>query len=283
MEVPGTVSRILWHFTGGHSQDGFTGTRSDKRKSLEEAFRLVKLVLESKELKVSKISEVYWMLNPGGLTYKEYHSKYLGYEISEDSYQEFPVCCLSDIPVQHLKYQASRYGECAIGFYRESAILHGFSPVFYITEDSEVLNSIMSGLSDTLNNQLEQGLDLFSYVIPDPDTMYGKDAWQEAEEEKEEIQNNIAAISEVIKQVRLSMKRFVSFIKIFGTDEFNTIYAEREWRSLNAFSFNENDIAMIIVPKKNGCYHDLVNSGLVSKETPVIPWEDLLEYEPINR
>ena len=57
------------------------------------------------------------------------------------------VCCLADIPIMHLSYHAGRYGKIAIGFHRDTAIDHGFSPVFYQLEETAVLQAIYAGFA----------------------------------------------------------------------------------------------------------------------------------------
>src|SRR5262249_47276954 len=56
------------------------------------------------------------------------------------------ICSLADIPIMHLSYHARRYGKIAIGFHREAAIRHGFTPVFYQLRHSAVLQAICDGL-----------------------------------------------------------------------------------------------------------------------------------------
>lgn len=70
-------------------------------------------------------------------------------------------------------------------------------------------------------------------------------------------------------------------------DEFDTIYCEREWRSLRTYHFQEYDdaIAMIVLPRneKRGKYfNDFVSKDAerlgLPRSIPIVPWEDLIEY-----
>ena len=52
------------------------------------------------------------------------------------------ICCLSEIPIQHLPYHAKRYGRFAIGFHRESCLQKGFRPVLYALEDDWIAENL---------------------------------------------------------------------------------------------------------------------------------------------
>ena len=48
-----------------------------------------------------------------------------------------------------------------------------------------------------------------------------------------------------------SLQYLLSYVKTFKENEFETIYAEREWRSLQNFNFEMNDIHSILFPNTN--------------------------------
>ena len=53
--VPGTTSKILWHFTGGRNLiDPKANKRSKKLKSDKDAFRILKKILKNGRPKVSQ-------------------------------------------------------------------------------------------------------------------------------------------------------------------------------------------------------------------------------------
>ena len=159
MESPGTVSRILWHFTGGPKWDREKDILVPK--TLEEAFAGLKAILESKVLKISNYTEPLIISAPGDIyinkeTGKRFHDEDEVYTVGTS-----PICCLSDIPLQHLPYHAKRYGKCAIGFYRESAIRHGFNPVLYTLRNSAMLNAVFDGFSQISYSNLQ---DRFGFI-----------------------------------------------------------------------------------------------------------------------
>ena len=140
--TPGTVSKILWHFTGGPRWDTATNCQEDAPKTAEEAYATLLKILSSSELRIGNYREVihfetmwYQTLGPGSI---QIDSTRTLPEIIESS----QVTCLADIPIIHLNYHAKRYGKVAIGFHRESIIKHGFSPVLYQLTGASVLETI---------------------------------------------------------------------------------------------------------------------------------------------
>lgn len=100
--VPGTTSKILWHFTGR------------RKKSDEKAFTILKKILEEGRLKLSQekvpfkiIKKIFW---------QRFYS-------------------VAEIPIQHLQYHSIRYGRFALGFHRDKLRGdHRFRPVHYVIE-----------------------------------------------------------------------------------------------------------------------------------------------------
>ncbi len=75
--------------------------------------------------------------------------------------------------------------------------------------------------------------------------------------------------------------------KTIEEKELETIYCEREWRPINDFKFQFNDVAMIILPKKvnddNSFYFDIfikkeIDRLSIHREIPIVAWEDLIEH-----
>ena len=73
-----------------------------------------------------------WKVNPTT-------NKIIGSNFAKTTLESVPVCCLAEIPVEHLSYHAKRYGKIGIGFHRDAAIRCGFNPVFYQLHTSDVL------------------------------------------------------------------------------------------------------------------------------------------------
>lgn len=278
MEIPGTVSRILWHFTGGPSWNAETEEISMKPKSLDEAYKNLTSILTSKELKISEYYEIHKVIGPETEYYNPTTKRFFRDKGEEHTIDSSPFCCLADIPIQHLHYHATRYGKCAIGFYRESAIRNDFNPVFYMLQNSAILNSIFDGMCYSDLSGIRNSYFFFDELIPDFDRIYDKDTYQEALDIKEDIYNEISSIDEVIEPVIRSFKNLAAFIKSFSPEAFRSIYCEREWRSLKPFKFEDKDIALVVVPRKKECYNDLIHSGILPRKIPIIPWEDLIEY-----
>ena len=128
---PGTVSKIVWHFAGGPKWDDATNSRAPKPKSDEEAYTVLAGILSERQLKVSTYPEVVKLITKLGTT-----------SVFITKRQTSQVCCVSEIPIQHLTYHAQHYGRFAIGFYRDSALEAGFRPVVYALEDDWVVHEI---------------------------------------------------------------------------------------------------------------------------------------------
>jgi hypothetical protein len=85
------------------------------------------------------------------------------------------------------------------------------------------------------------------------------------------------------KEAQNSIQDFIAFIKTFEVDQFDTIYCEREWRSVQDFKFTLDDVAMIIAPKNlsgKDYFRALVGGTRqlnIPRKIPIVPWEDLVE------
>jgi len=286
MSTPGTVSKILWHFTGGPLWDSKQQKQETTPKPANKAYEILKSIISSKELRISSYSELIKVIIPETYVYnKETRARELKYNV-EREIKSSKVCCLADIPIQHLEYHSLRYGKFAIGFHRQSAIDHKFNPVLYSLHTSQLINSIYSGFTEIdgidteyikselsnieneLNNIEDEIYDLNSdttHINIDTSITYN-------------AENEADALDNAIDYARDSIEDIVSFIKTFNDDEFSSIYSEREWRSLKQFNFSLNDIAMIVLPRDGGYFDKLISSNLVPKNIPIIPWEDLIEH-----
>ena len=75
----------------------------------------------------------------------------------------------------------------------------------------------------------------------------------------------------------------LAYVKTFHDSEFATIFAEREWRSVNPFNFQFDDVSMIVLPRNPGngdhfkrFVKEAETIGL-PKTVSVLAWDDLVE------
>jgi hypothetical protein len=297
---PGTVSKILWHFTGGPLWNKKEQRQSNENKSPSQAFKNIKSILQSKELRVGDYFET------ARFTIE---NRYIGHDNKGKPVfktQNIPinssrVCCIADVPVMHLDYLSERYGKFAIGFHRESIIKNGFNPVLYTLENSflsevvfrciDSLESIdqeiyFDQISDNFKDTLSK-LDDIEYsvkkgAITDEVKSELSDIHEELEFIKGDINGSIDHYSGLIENATNKVRTILAFIKTFNKDEFDSIYTEREWRSIKSFNFKESDIAMIVVPKKHNYLKKLCEFAEenleLPREIPIVGWEDLIEH-----
>jgi hypothetical protein len=127
-DVPGTVSQILWHFTGGPRWNEAENRQNVRRKSPASAYAALRGILRAQELRVGGYKEVVKVRLPS-VRVRDAKTKTWRVEYNvERVMKSAPVCCLADIPIVHLAYHARRYGKFAIGFHREAALRNGFNP-----------------------------------------------------------------------------------------------------------------------------------------------------------
>ncbi len=284
---PGTVSKILWHFTGGPTWNSKTKRQNVSPKPAAEAYANLKSILQSRELRLGAYKEVVKVIiakrrifDPE--TRRAEIKKNVPVEIESSS-----VCCLADIPAPHLRYHAYRYGKCAVGFHRDAVIRAGFNPVFYTLEDTPVIRSIYEGFSslefaDTSEiRSAASGIESqVSNLEADHDNLDF-----DVSNELSEIDSGADSLETAVSEAKRSLEDFVAFVKTFNRDEFSSIYCEREWRSTKAYNFELDNIAMIVLPRLLGETHyfnDFVQGFVprirLPRSVPVIPWDDLIEH-----
>lgn len=288
--IPGTVSKILWHFTGGPEWDSNLNCQKPDPKDPEKAFDNLVAILEVKELRTGKYKEfveakfdqlkVVPLKNEERLRVKiEPNSPY--------TIESCPVCCLADIPIQHLVYHSQRYGKFAIGFYRDAAIKAGFNPVLYTLSNEKILNEFATALNSTVSscNLLENFYRILDSFLNELDSIKNDQTKKIKSEYLSFLENNLDNIHFNIDDAKKNLSVFLAYIKSFKKEEFGTIYCEREWRSINSFKFDYDDVAMILLPKdeNNINYFERFYKYELKKldflrNIPIIPWEDLLEY-----
>ncbi len=277
---PGTVSKILWHFTGGPQWDSELNKQLTELKPAMNGYEAMKSILSSGELRTGNYHEIVKVIVPEKRKYN-YETK--SSEMLQNVHvtvKSNPVCCVADIPLQHLAYHAQRYGKIAIGFKRESIIKAGFNPVMYTLENSALLNSIYTGYDaidevdpsciageiESLSGEVEQKLeehnidDYVDFSSPEYEIGYAAKGHEKLTD---------------------SYSDFLSYIKTFDTTEFDSIYCEREWRSTHNFKFTFDDVAMLILPSAQEgfeFYTDFLSNFDLPREVTVARWEDLVEH-----
>lgn len=194
--VPGTTSKILWHFTGGHRLlDSKTNKRAEDLKSPPEAFDILKNILESGQLKVGQEAIPFF---------------------GNAFWQRF--CSVAEIPIQHLQYHSVRYGKFALGFHRKKLLgdYYRFRPVHYVIEPQENEGDFLRPAWDALYLLLHH-VDL----RPNPDKLSKQfDKHFELDWPSPKMASAIYTL--------------LNFVKFFSLNDFQTVYCEREWRKSEA-------------------------------------------------
>ena len=282
--TPGTVSKILWHFTGGPTWNTEKDKQNITPKPANDAYQCLIKIIESKELKIGNYSEIVKVklkLKSRSVSQKKLKRKYVE---KTRKIRSKNVCCLADIPLIHLGYHSYRYGKFAIGFHRDSAIKNNFNPVLYSLENSKALKSIYKGFSNLKNIDIED-LKTESTNIKETFNKCHADNGESLNDAFADLDYEIDYLDTHQKNAIESISHFLAFVKTFDDSEFGSIYTEREWRSTEPFPFDYEDLAMIVLPKKVGAnkyYEEFLNEEIekigIPKEIPVVPWEDLVEH-----
>lgn len=278
-QAPGTVSRILWHFTGGPTWNIEKDRQEKVPKSEDAAYEALVSILMSKELRVGHYKEVVKIKVPSLDVFDSQKKKRVHKSDVLVTLASSPVCCLADIPIAHLSYHASRYGKFAIGFHRASAVKSNFNPVFYTLHDTDVLHSVYEGFARL------QKIDLNGLISVAEDVNIQCEHGHEADlsDIASGLESEVSYVEDVLLQAKESFGKFLAFVKTFDRDEFSTIYCEREWRSVETFSFTFEDVAMVVLPKGDGgesYFRNFTSSARIKfpRTIPVVPWEDLIEH-----
>lgn len=266
----GTVSRILWHFTGGPSWSKRANRQNRRLKPAPKAYENLLKILRSGRLRCGGYRETltgvipeveHFKLDPQTLEVTS-SSKEKNFHVRRESSAR--VCCLAEIPVIHLAVHARRYGKMAIGFHRSSALRNGFNPVLYVPENSHLAVALVEALR-LADEKIANYSDLTRQTGRRPPLLK---MLRDAESDR-----------------RRDLEMFAAFTKTFSEDEFGSVYCEREWRSTKPYDFQPEDIAMIVLPRKMGhrSYFDEfverdVNKTVLLRYVPIVPWEDLVEH-----
>ncbi len=248
---PGTVSKILWHFTGAPKWDDETNAPASKLKSDDEAYSALHGILSERQLRLSTYNEAVK------------HIKSIDDRVRyENLITTTQVCCVAEIPIQHLSYHADRYGKFAIGFYRDRALDAGFRPVIYAIEDDWIVYEIQKAWLRVFNDRPQT-------IFSTPESEDHPDDTEQHKQEKKAFKSWYTRQTEV--------NRLLAHTKTFNVNEFDTIYSEREWRNLEAFNFSYEDVFMVVLPKAYVPQLKKDIDGLAT-EVPLVAYEDLLEH-----
>lgn len=284
---PKTHSEILWHFTGGPKWNKKQNHQSKNPKSPEEAFKTLIKILETKTLRIGGYHEVIKC----SVQDKTYNRKTNKIDIKDNvtrTVSTSPVCCVADIPLSELFHHAKRYGKVALGFKRNSLVKAGFNPVFYTLEDTEIISSfynaqnILTQSDFGINDVISDVENAISEIECDHQYDNGN-SWEPDENycshdiDTSDLSSVASEMSSYIQNALTDLQNTLAFIKTFEHGEFDTIYSEREWRSVLSYKFKWSDIAALILPKKNGYYKEFMDNFYKELKIPnsikVYQWE----------
>jgi hypothetical protein len=276
--TPGTVSKILWHFTGGPMWDSKKNKQGTQLKTDDLAYDNLKNILSSKELRLGGYQEIVKVTYPERRLYLG-KGKWKTKKNVSRTLKSSSVCCLADIPIQHLRYHAIRYGNFAIGYYRESAIKSGFNPVFYSLETTDVVKNIYEGFSSLEYTDASEIRDVCSAIESETCGFESDGEELDISNELENIEYCASDLESSMMEAASSLENFLAFVKTFNKNEFDSIYCEREWRSLSSFNFSYEDVALLVLPKSangNNYVSKLIKEMRIPRKIPIMSWEDLV-------
>jgi abortive phage resistance protein AbiGi (putative antitoxin) len=281
--VPGTVSKLLWHFTGGPKWNNRELTQNDRPKSPRLAYEALVSILKSRELRLGSYAEIARVTLPMRRRYDTKTRRSVEQKNVCIAVKSAPMCCLADIPIAHLAYHSNRYGKMAIGFHRDAVVNSEFNPVLYTLDDMGVIRSLYSGLNhmDTVDAAT---ISMSAHEIESCADGLNDDIAAEISSTAQVLGAEADDITEAIGASRESFQRLLAFVKTFDRNQFQTVYCEREWRSLKPFRFIQDDIAMIVLPKALGrtnYFRRFVGTAFaraLPRSIPIVPWEDLVEH-----
>ena len=282
-QSPGTVSKILWHFTGGPTWNATEQRQNKRRKPDEKAYESLKGIISDKQLRIGQYKEVVNVIIPQRRSYDFKTKKFTTERDVPVKLTSAPVCCLADIPIIHLAYHAFRYGKFAIGFHRDAVVNHGFNPVFYTLPDTTIIRSVYEGFSQLKFADVNDIKFAVSDIENDVNNLDSDEL--DISNSLSEIEYGSDDIERYIDEAKDSFEQILAFIKTFDEDEFGSVYCEREWRSVESYRFDFDEIAMVVVPKNVGkrkYFQRLIARDAASiklpRSIPIVPWEDLVEH-----
>lgn len=277
--MPGTVSKIVWHFTGGPIWDDSLKKQGAELKPTISGYNALNSILSSGQLRLGKYKELVKVILPRWRARIPETKKYQNVVNYPVTIESRPVCCVADIPLQHLGYHAKRYGKIAIGFHRDAIIRAGFNPVMYTLEHSQFSLNVHNAYAALGDADTQMALDQLSNDLDDVNEVLERGGLEEADFSSTEWE--IDAVNDKIEEAFDNYKEIISFVKTFDSSEFDSIYCEREWRSIECFDFTVDDIAMIVLPRNaegENFYAQFIKETDLPRTVSIACWEDLLEH-----
>ncbi len=282
---PGTVSRVLWHFTGGPKWNDKLQRQENRPKEEKLAFEALCSILKDRTLRVGGYHECINVVLPEATIFDEKKKAFVKKKKHRLSIPTEKVCCVADIPIQHLGYHSTRYGKMAIGFHREAIVRAKFNPVLYTLSTEDLVGSLYGAIA-TLNS-VDSGdlLDAaeamgdnacLELTCPECDNEINLE--DDAHFETADVESAVDEMLTLSETALEGTKLIASFVKTFDLSEFGTIYCEREWRSISPFKFTWSDVAMILLPRESDFLKKFHSKNQTFPKTiPVIAWEDVVE------
>lgn len=289
---PITHSDILWHFTGGAPWNSKLQRQSQKLKNMSKAFEAFCSILSEKNLRVGGYHEIIERIIPKKEVYNRKTSKSNVTKNYCEKVNTVPVCCVADIPREGLSYHSKRYGKFGIGFRRNSLIKAGFNPVFYTLSNQKIISHFYDaqhalessgdvvGAVDDLQDQIENIKDQIS---KNESNDYDNDHYIDTDVDIDSAKGEAESLESSVAEASNELAKAMAFIKTFSMDEFDTIYAEREWRSVKPFKFGWKDIEALLLPKEKKYYERFQKDWRSKLDIParvkILSWDDLSQDE----
>lgn len=283
-KTPGTVSKILWHFTGGPGWNADKDRQIGGPKEDSSAYDALFSILTSYELRASSYRE-----SVKGVLIRQLFDSVTDEgkplcvpQISRIETES--VVCVADIPIQHLGYHAMRYGKFAIGFKRDKLLNHGFNPVLYTHFSSSVANNFVELVDDFeyVTKQFERLDELVMDIIKRQPRGYLDEAYlyeNSIATRRGEVLGICAVLATELTNVKMRLIDHGCMVKTFKEQEIDQILPEREWRLPKSFNFSREDIAMVVLPRNGGWFDKFIESQPeFPRHIPIVPWEDLMEH-----
>ena len=280
---PRTHSKILWHFTGGPIWDNVRNVQTRRAKPVESAYKTLLAILKSKKLKLGGYHELIKVKVPVE-PYYDVDTKSIKTRRNQvKEVRTSQVCCVADIPLSELHFHAKRYGRIAIGFHRKALITANFNPVLYTRLDSDIVKNFYDaqrslGLMDA--SSIEDEISNFKDEIESEVSDVLDDFSLNADGSNISLEADM-----LVSEATTALERLedsLAFVKTYKSSDFETIYAEREWRSTEEFEFDPKDIAMILLQSSGTVdyFKKFVDEDIENLEIPrsvsIVRWEDVV-------
>lgn len=288
MPAISVASEVLWHFTGGPFWNSRLARQNSSPKPTSAAYSALISILRSKQLRLGNYRESIKVKVKRRDPISDAKGKvsFGPARVIELSAQSRQVCCVADIPLGLLDQHSLRYGKFAVGFRRDSLVNAGFNPVLYTLEDRNIIQSFYSAVGTI--RELDSELSAVASEIQEAeseastlaDDLGDNDLGSVASDVQgfaESADSNLDNVRDSLLDQRNQLETFMAFIKTFSESEFKTIFHEREWRSIEAYQFGYDDVAMVIVPRAGNHFENLWQAlrRTLPRAVPVVPWEDI--------